>query len=408
MEPEKEAMQRILRAAREAASAGRAISRPREYRSRSRPIPIPAPRRSPRSSHHEHGGDKQNRLTVDDDIAGVTREAARAAARPADIGTLEPGKRCDLAIWDIERPAELVYRIGFNPLHARGTERPMTLTPARRDACLVAQPRRGGAAVRLDSAAVTAIEASAATVDAIVEKGAPVYGINTGFGKLASVRIAPDELGQLQRNIVLSHAAGVGEPMRSANVRLMLALKLASLARGASGVRLKTLEFMLENARPRRHPGGAETGLGRRVGRSRAARAHDRLDARIGEAVRRRAHAGRAALARAGLAPLVLGPKEGLALLNGTQFSTARRLSGCSRSSARSRPRLVTGALATDAAKGSDTPFDPRIHALRGHRGQIEVAEALRALMAAARSAPRTSPRTIGCRIPTACAASRR
>ena len=101
-----------------------------------------------------------------------------------------------------------------------------------------------GEAFSLDPSAMPAVAASAAAVEAIVAAGKPVYGINTGFGKLASVRIAPDELGQLQRNIVLSHAAGVGAPMALANVRLMLALKLASLARGASGVRPATLDFM--------------------------------------------------------------------------------------------------------------------------------------------------------------------
>src|SRR5436190_917466 len=101
-----------------------------------------------------------------------------------------------------------------------------------------------GAAVTLDPVAMPAVAASAAAVEAIVAAGAPVYGINTGFGKLANIRIAPDELGQLQRNIVLSHAAGVGAPMTPANLRLMMALKLASLGRGASGVRPATLMFM--------------------------------------------------------------------------------------------------------------------------------------------------------------------
>ena len=95
-----------------------------------------------------------------------------------------------------------------------------------------------GAAVRLDPAAMPAIEAGARTVEVIIARGEPVYGINTGFGKLASVHIAPNDLATLQRNIVLSHAAGVGEPMRAATARLMMALKLASLGRGASGVRL--------------------------------------------------------------------------------------------------------------------------------------------------------------------------
>ena len=239
-----------------------------------------------------------------------------------------------------------------------------------------------GAGVRLDPAALPAVEASARTVDAIVARGAPVYGINTGFGKLASVHIGAEDLVTLQRNIVLSHAAGVGEPMQAANVRLMMALKLASLGHGASGVRPQTivmLEAMLERGivpvvpsqgsvgtsgdlAPLAHLAAAMLGIG---------------EARFaGETMP--AHA---ALGRAGLAPLVLGPKEGLALLNGTQFSTAEALAGLFTIERVFHAALITGALTTDAAKGSDTPFDARIHALRGHRGQIDVAAALRTLM---------------------------
>jgi histidine ammonia-lyase len=243
-----------------------------------------------------------------------------------------------------------------------------------------------GASFSLDPAAMPAVAASAAAVDAIVAEGAPVYGINTGFGKLASVRIAPDELGQLQRNIVLSHAAGVGTPMAPANVRLMMALKLASLARGASGVRPATLAFMQAMVDrsvipvvPKQGSVGASGDL--------APLAHmTAAMLGVGEAF----HQGErmpadAALARAALTPLVLGPKEGLALLNGTQFSTAEALGALFAIERVFQAALITGALSTDAAKGSDTPFDPRIHALRGHRGQIEVAAALRLLMAGSR-----------------------
>jgi len=234
----------------------------------------------------------------------------------------------------------------------------------------------------LDPAAMAAVAASAAAVEAIVSKGDPVYGINTGFGKLASVRIAPDELGQLQRNIVLSHASGVGAPMAAANVRLMMALKLVSLARGASGIRPETLAFMqamldrgVVPVVPKQGSVGASGDL--------APLAHMTcIMLGVGEAY----HKGErmpadAALKRAELKPLVLGPKEGLALLNGTQFSTAEALAGLFAIERVFQAALVTGALATDAAKGSDTPFDSRIHALRGHKGQIDVADALRALM---------------------------
>jgi histidine ammonia-lyase len=240
-----------------------------------------------------------------------------------------------------------------------------------------------GGAVRLDPSAWPAIEASARAVEAIVAKGEPVYGINTGFGRLASVHIAARDLAALQRNIVLSHAAGVGAPMAPANVRLMLALKLASLARGASGVRLQTvamLEAMLArdvlpvipsqgsvgasgDLAPLAHMTATMLGIG-----------HAQL---AGETM-----TAAAALERAGLPTLALGPKEGLALLNGTQFSSAEALAALFAVERVFYAALITGALATDAAKGSDSPFDARIHDLRGHRGQIEVAAALRALMA--------------------------
>lgn len=240
-----------------------------------------------------------------------------------------------------------------------------------------------GAPVTLDPASRDAIAASAAAVRAIVAAGAPVYGINTGFGKLASVSIAAEDLETLQRNIVLSHAAGVGDPMPVPVARLMIALKLASLARGASGVRAETvalLQAMLEkdlipvipaqgsvgasgDLAPLAHMAAAMIGVGEMTVSGRRMSAAD-------------------ALAGAGLAPLVLGPKEGLALLNGTQFSCGYALAGLFEAERLFGAALVTGALSTEAAKGSDTPFDPRIHALRGHAGQIETASALRTLMA--------------------------
>jgi histidine ammonia-lyase len=240
-----------------------------------------------------------------------------------------------------------------------------------------------GATARLDQASAPLIAASAAAVERILARGEPVYGINTGFGKLASVRIEAGDLETLQRNIVLSHAAGVGEPSPVPVIRLMLALKLASLAQGASGVRPATvalLEAMLVKGltpvvpaqgsvgasgdlAPLAHMAATMIGVGEIfVGESRLPAAQ--------------------ALAQAGLAPLTLGPKEGLALLNGTQFSTANALAGLFEAEVLFRTALVTGALSTEAAKGSDTPFDPRIHALRRHAGQIETADALRALMA--------------------------
>lgn len=239
-----------------------------------------------------------------------------------------------------------------------------------------------GAVPRLDPAAAPAVEASAEAVQRILARGEPVYGINTGFGKLASVRIGAEDLETLQRNIVLSHAAGLGEAMPAPVTRLMMAIKLASLSQGASGVRLETvrlLEAMLARGMtpvvPARGSVGASGDLAplahmaaAMIGTGEVMLGGRRLPAAAG-------------LREAGLAPLVLGAKEGLALLNGTQFSTAYALAGLFEAEVLLRSALVTGALSTDAARGSDTPFDARIHALRRHPGQIETAAALRALM---------------------------
>ena len=240
-----------------------------------------------------------------------------------------------------------------------------------------------GAPVVLDAAAHPAIEASARAVSAILAKGEPAYGVNTGFGKLASVRINTADIATLQRNIVMSHAAGVGPPTPAPVVRLMMALKLASLAQGASGVQIATvqlLEAMLArnltpvvpaqgsvgasgDLAPLAHLAAAMIGVGEVIAGDKIVPADK-------------------ALAEAGLPPLVLAAKEGLALLNGTQFSTAYALAALFEAETLFGTALVTGALSTDAARGSDAPFDPRIHALRRHPGQIDAAEALRRLMA--------------------------
>lgn len=240
-----------------------------------------------------------------------------------------------------------------------------------------------GAVPRLDPSCRGRIAKSAAAVAAIVDKGDPVYGINTGFGKLASVRIPAEDLETLQRNIVFSHAAGVGEAMPVAVTRLMMALKLASLGQGASGVRQETvdlIEAMLASdvipVVPSQGSVGASGDL--------APLSH-MAAAMIGVGECHTPHGvfpAKVAFVSHGLTPVTLGPKEGLALLNGTQFSTAYALAGLFEAEVLFRSALVTGALSTDAAKGSDAPFDPRIHLLRRHRGQIETADALRALMA--------------------------
>ncbi len=239
-----------------------------------------------------------------------------------------------------------------------------------------------GAVPVLDTACATAIQASADSVARIVAKGEPVYGINTGFGKLASVRIPAEDLETLQRNIVLSHAAGVGEATPVAITRLMMALKIASLAQGASGIRpatLALLEAMLAQGIIPVVPGQGSVGASGDL----APLAHmTAVMIGVGDADTPQGRMpAEQALASAGLAPVTLGPKEGLALLNGTQFSTANALAGLFEAERLFQSALLTGALATDAAKGSDAPFDARIHRLRQHRGQIATAEALRQLL---------------------------
>ncbi|MFC7460238.1 histidine ammonia-lyase [Hydrogenophaga defluvii] len=258
---------------------------------------------------------------------------------------------------------------------------PLTLTPGQVPLAHWRAIYRG-ADLRLDPACAEAVAASAATVERIVARGEPVYGINTGFGKLASVRIEAADLETLQRNIVLSHAAGVGEATPQPVTRLMMALKLASLAQGASGIRpatLALLEAMLARGVIPVVPAQGSVGASGDL----APLSHmTAVMIGVGEAD---TPTGRLpaiqALASVGLAPAVLGPKEGLALLNGTQFSTANALAGLFEAERLFQSALLTGALATDAAKGSDAPFDPRIHTLRKHKGQIATAEALRQLL---------------------------
>jgi histidine ammonia-lyase len=224
-----------------------------------------------------------------------------------------------------------------------------------------------GPALALAPEARAAVAASAKTVETIAASGSPAYGINTGFGRLSQTRIPPEELEQLQKNIVLSHAAGVGDSLGDGVVRLVLALKTASLGRGASGVRVETVDALLRLYNERLYPRIPSQGS---VGASGdlAPLAHLAL-ALMG--------IGEVRLAN----PLRLAPKEGLALLNGTQVSTALALAGLFAIENVFAAAVTAGALSVDAAAGSDTPFDPRIHALRGHRGQAETAARYRALL---------------------------
>jgi histidine ammonia-lyase len=241
------------------------------------------------------------------------------------------------------------------------------------------------APVTLDiaAAAVAAIAESHALVDELLATGEPIYGVNTGFGKLAKARIADADLKRLQVNLVRSHAAGTGAPLAPEIVRLILVLKVKSLSRGHSGIAPATLDLLAAMVAhdvlpviPSQGSVGASGDL--------APLAHLALVA-IGEGealVAGVPMGGAAALAHVGLEPVVLGPKEGLALLNGTQVSTAIALAALIGAERVMQAAIVAGALSTDAIKGSDTPFDPRIHALRPHPGQVQLAAHYRRLLA--------------------------
>src|SRR6185503_296092 len=242
---------------------------------------------------------------------------------------------------------------------------------------------RGGAPLTVAPAACAAIDRGAAAVAEIVRRGQPAYGVNTGFGRLAQTHIPTDQLELLQRNLVLSHAVGVGDPLPAGVVRLMLALKIATLARGFSGVRRCLVDALLRlynaDVLPRVPSKGSVGASG-----DLAPLAHlSAVLLGIGEVECGgkilTAHEG---LKRAGIAPLTLAAKEGLALLNGTQTSTALALWNLFAIDNLYATALVAGALSVDAAEGSASPFDARIHELRGHPGQIAAAAAYRELLA--------------------------
>ena len=227
------------------------------------------------------------------------------------------------------------------------------------------------------------IHKSQALVEAYANGDAPVYGVNTGFGKLANQRINKEQLHTLQLNLIRSHSVGVGEPLSAPIIRLMMATKAASLARGYSGVREVVIDTLLavHNAGlvpdvPSQGSVGASGDL--------APLAHMTL-ALLGEGymwVSGNKKPALKALNDAGIAPLTLEAKEGLALINGTQTSTALALHALFSFEPVFEAGLVIGALTIDAARGSDGPFDARIHALRGQLGQIEVAKVYRNLLA--------------------------
>ena len=257
-----------------------------------------------------------------------------------------------------------------------------TIVPGKLTLAQLRKVRDEHLTFELPAAAWVEIGAGAATVAQIVARGAPAYGINTGFGKLANTHIAADQLDALQRNLVLSHSAGVGVPLPDVVVRLVLLLKIASLARARSGVRSLIVEALLRLLNAGVYPIIPSKGS---VGASGdlAPLAHmSALLLGMGEA-----HVGGKrlpaldALIAAGLSPITLAPKEGLALLNGTQVSTALALHGLFQIENAFAAAMVAGAMSVDAAMGSDTPFDARIHELRGQPGQIRTGEIYRDLL---------------------------
>ena len=254
----------------------------------------------------------------------------------------------------------------------------------------------GPVTVTIEPGALAAVRDAHAATARLAAAEAPAYGINSGFGLLANTRIAPAQRALLQRNIVLSHSAGVGPLLEDPIVRLTQVLKLSSLLQGFSGVSPELTRFLerLINAGllpcvPAQGSVGASGDL--------APLAHLSLAVLGLGDVRRHGEVLPAAeaLAQEGLAPLTLGPKEGLALLNGTQVSTALALAGLFELERLFAAAVVSGALSVDALAGSDVPFDPRIQHLRGYDGQARVAQVYRELLAGSeiRESHRNCPR---------------
>ncbi|ATX67446.1 histidine ammonia-lyase [Roseinatronobacter bogoriensis] len=258
----------------------------------------------------------------------------------------------------------------------------ITLTPGATSLDQLQAIWRSGVPARLTDTARSAIDAAAAMVAQAATGNVAVYGINTGFGKLASVRIAPQDTEQLQRNLILSHCCGVGEALDVPTTRLMMVLKLLSVGRGASGLRWQTvslLQDMLAHGVTPVIPAQGSVGASGDL----APLAH--MAATLigaGDAYfEGQRMPSEAALVRAGLSPVTLGPKEGLGLINGTQFSTACALAGYFDALRNAQSAVAISCLSTDAIMGSTAPLEPALHSLRGHKGQIDVAHAMRAIM---------------------------
>jgi histidine ammonia-lyase len=239
-----------------------------------------------------------------------------------------------------------------------------------------------GATARLDDASMQRVADAAASVERIVASGETVYGVNTGFGLLANTRIADDRLAELQTNLILSHSAGLGEPLPRHVTRLMIVLKLLGLGRGHSGVRpvvIDALQALLDKDAipviPSQGSVGASGDLAPLAHMTAALMGHGSIDV-AGEVM-----SADEALQKLGMEPLQLGPKEGLALINGTQMSAAVALDALFTGERVFAAAVAAGALSVDALKGSVKPFDSRLSGLRGQPGQIRVAAALRELL---------------------------
>ncbi len=237
--------------------------------------------------------------------------------------------------------------------------------------------------VKLHASCHPAMAAAQAKIAAAASGKVAVYGVNTGFGKLASVKIEAKDTATLQRNLILSHCCGVGVPIPRRVARLMMVLKLSSLGRGASGVRLELvalLEAMLEKgvtpAIPAQGSVGASGDLAPLAHMAAVMMGHGEAE------FEGKVLPGAQALKDAGLSPIELGAKEGLALINGTQFSTAFALAGLFGAWRAAQASLITSALSTDAIMGSTAPLQPEIHTLRGHAGQIAAASCMSDLLA--------------------------
>ncbi|WP_309660893.1 histidine ammonia-lyase [Sphingomonas sp.] len=239
-----------------------------------------------------------------------------------------------------------------------------------------------GAPARLDDASMSRVANAAASVERIVAGGETVYGVNTGFGSLANTRIPDDRLAELQRNLILSHSAGIGDPLPRHVTRLMIVLKLLGLGRGFSGVRpliIDALQGLLDRDAmpliPSQGSVGASGDLAPLAHLISALLGHGSID------VAGTIMPARAALQKLEIEPLELGPKEGLALINGTQASTAIAVDALFMGERVFAAAIAAGALSVDALKGSIRPFDPRISERRGQPGQIRVAAEIAGLL---------------------------